>query len=277
MKTYLLTLIAIIMATTSVKAQDPIQVNFESESDLNQWKKLEIDGWSSKIRSLKIKNGNLIFEPTSSGWFEDNYAGFLYQEFEGNFELSTKVKTEGTNNSLPQKPFSLAGLFIRVPREVEASSWERGKENWMFFSIGSATEPGKPQFEIKSTYKSQSTLKIYPAKEGWVQLKIVRVSEIFSLFHKFEGESEWKLLDQFIRPDLPETLQIGITAYADWPSVAEVYPNYEEYNVNGTSEDEGDLVAHFDYVSIESGRVKKELPIANFIGNQILAVLNNDN
>lgn len=250
-------------------AQSTFRDGFENETSLNNWTSLEIDGWKSKIRKIAVANGALTIEPTSSGWFEDNFAGHLYREYTGDFELSTKVKSEGTTANLPQTAFSLAGLFIRVPRAFTADEWERGKENWMFFSIGSATEPGKPQFEIKSTYKSQSTLKIYPAKDKWVELKIVRVSEVFTLMHRFEGE-EWILLDQFIRPDLPETLQLGVTAYADWPSLAEIYPNYEAYNQNGTKLDKGDLIASFDYVEIKPAPIQKELPIANFIGQQVL-------
>ena len=154
------------MTANNLAAQPSFKDTFASNQSLTQWKSLQIDGWSSKIRRLDIENDMLVLEPTSSGWFEDNYAGFLYQEYTGNFELTTKVKAQGTTASLPQTAFSLAGLFIRAPRHVEPGHWERGKENWMFFSIGSATEPGKPQFEIKSTYKSQSTLKIYPGKRS---------------------------------------------------------------------------------------------------------------
>ncbi len=261
------------MVVQNLHAQEVIISNFDDTQDLDQWSQLIIERWTSKIRTLEVKDGQLILEPTSSGWFEDNYAGFLYRTFSGNFELTTKVKVVGTAADLPSTAFSLAGLFIRVPREVEAKSWTRNGENWMFFSIGTATEPGKPQFEIKSTYNSQSTLKIYPAKADWVELKIVRVSEIFTLLYKFKDDS-WKIIDQFIRPDFPETLQLGITAYTDWPSVSEIYPNYEEYNKNGTKVDNGDLRAFYDYISIKKGVVEKKLPIANFIGEEILRGLN---
>lgn len=271
MKTYTL-IFLLIMAQTTIRAQEKIVSNFNSVDEIDQWNVLEIEKWKSKIRTLEVSDGKLIFEPTSSGWFEDNYAGFLYREFTGNFELTTKVKVEGTTSPLPNTLFSLAGLFVRVPREFTADNWVRNGENWMFFSIGSATESGKPQFEIKSTYNSQSTLKIYPAKAEWVELKIVRVSEVFTLLFKFEGE-EWKILDQFIRPDLPNTLQLGVTAYSDWPSVSEIYPNYEDYNKNGTKKDNGDLRAYFEYISIGKGSIVKELPIANFIGEQVLSAI----
>lgn len=265
-------IILLIMAAQNMYAQQVFKDDFGSSQSLTQWEQLSVDGWSSKIRTLEVKNGQLIFEPTSSGWFEDNYAGFLYRSFTGDFELSTRIRVEGTSSPLPKTAFSLAGLFVRAPRKVNVDNWERNKENWMFFSIGSATEPGTPQFEIKSTFNSRSTLKIYPAKAKWVELKIVRVSEVFTLLFKYEGE-EWQILDQFIRPDLPESLQLGITAYADWPSVSEIYPDYETYNKKGTKADRGDLRAYFDYISIEPAKVKKELPIANFIGQQILKSL----
>ncbi|WKN42617.1 DUF1349 domain-containing protein [Tunicatimonas pelagia] len=256
------------MLTEPVNAQT-FRDDFASPNSLNNWQQLEVDGWQSKVRSLEIQNGHLVMEPTSSGWFEDNVAGFLYREYTGNFELTARLKVSGTTTDLPQTAFSLAGLFVRAPHELRADTWQPGQENWMFFSIGSATEPGTPQFEIKSTYQSQSTLKIYPAQDAWVTLKLVRVDEVFTLLHCFDGQ-DWQLLDQFIRPDLPETLQLGITAYADWPSVAEVYPDYAQYNRQGTPQDRGNLVARFDFISISPTPIEKELPIANLIGEQVL-------
>ncbi len=269
MKTTYIAFFISIMALKHISAQKPFIDHFQEPKSLSNWKTLEIEGWTSKIRKLEVKDGNLIFEPTSSGWFEDNYAGLIYRTYSGNFELTAKMKVEGVSSKLPNTTFSLAGLFVRAPRELDPKTWQRNRENWIFFSIGSATAPGQPQFEIKTTYNSQSTLKIYPAKSNWVTLKIVRISEIFTLLYQFEGE-EWKILDHFIRPDLPDTLQIGITAYSDWPSVSKIYPNFEEYNKNGTKKDGGDLRAYFDYISIEPGKLTKELPIANFISQQVL-------
>ncbi len=252
---------------SSVSAQTPktssilVQDKFESEKSLEQWKSLEISGWASKWRTAKISNGNFVIQPKSSGWFEDNYGGFLYHEVTGDFIVSTRIKVEGNGVPTPETSFSLAGLFIRKPRDFSAESWRPGQENWLFFSTGCATESGKPQFEIKSTYQSTSTLKIFPSKQGWMDLRIVRLGEIFSLLYRYDG-AEWTLLDQFIRPDFPMTLQVGITAYADWNSVAAVYPDYASYNKNGAPKDQADLTATFDSFSIRRPNVKKDLPIA---------------
>jgi hypothetical protein len=242
--------------------------NFNNEKSLADWKLLEIENWNSKWRKIEVKNSALIIEPKSSGWFEDNYSGFLYRELTGDFIVTARIKVEGIYSEMPLTAFSLAGLFIRKQREFNAETWRPGQENWLFFSTGSATEAGKPQFEIKTTYQSTSTLKIYPAKTGWVELRIVRLDEIFTLFYKYETTS-WILLDQFIRPDLPLTLQVGITAYSDWPSVSEIYPDYIKYNKEGIKQDKGDLRVFIDWISFRKPKMKKILPIATFSEEQL--------
>ncbi|MBC8082908.1 MAG: hypothetical protein H7Z21_06810 [Hymenobacter sp.] len=237
------------------------QQYFDSEAALASWQQLEIPGWASKWRLLKIHDGQLVLEPKSSGWFEDNYGGLLSRELTGDFIVTTRLKVEGTADALPQTAFSLAGLLVRKPREFRAETWRPGQENWLFFSTGAATEPGTPQFEIKTTYQSTSTLKIFPAQAGWMELRIVRQEEIFSLFYRYDGQP-WQLLDQFIRPDLPATLQVGLTAYADWPSVAEVYPDYLRYNRHGTPTDHADLRATFAWLAYRKPLVDKPLPLA---------------
>jgi len=47
------------------------------------------------------------------------------------------------------------------------------------------------------------------------------------------------------------------------------------YNIKGAPKDNGDLRAYFDYVSVEPTPVKKELPIANWVGEQVLTEVRN--
>ena len=189
-----------------------------------------------------------MLQPRSSGWFEDNTAGHLYQEVTGDFIVTTRIRVEGTQSSVPQRSFSLAGLFIRKPRAITATTWEPNQENWLFFSVGTASPAGQPQFEIKSTYNSLSTLKIFEAQEGWMRLRVARSGELFTLLYQPDSSSEWTVLDQFIRPDLPETLNVGLTAYADWDSMAPDYPNYQQYNEQGASTQNADMVAYVESI-----------------------------
>lgn len=103
-----------------------------------------------------------------------------------------------------------------------------------------------------------------------MNLRIVRLGEIFTLLYKYD-DGEWAMLDQFIRPDFPTTLQVGITAYADWTSVAETYPDYIKYNKIGAPVDKSDLTTRVESFSIRKPEVKKELPIAQPISSTFWA------
>jgi hypothetical protein len=72
-----------------------------------------------------------VLRPKSSGWFEDNTAGHLYREVTGDFIVTTRIKVEGTRVPVPQRSFSLAGLFIRKPHTVTQEGWTPKQENWL--------------------------------------------------------------------------------------------------------------------------------------------------
>ena len=225
-----------------------LSTRFDSPQALTGWQEFQVEGWEPKWETPRVENGLLVLQPYSSGWFEDNTAGHLYQKVTGDFIVTTRIRVEGTQSSVPQRSFSLAGLFIRSPRTITAATWEPNQENWLFFSVGTAFPAGQPQFEIKSTYNSLSTLKISAAQAGWMRLRVARSGELFTLLYQAEDSSEWMVLDQFIRPDLPETLNVGLTAYADWDSVAPDYPNYQQYNEQGASTQNADLVAYVESI-----------------------------
>ena len=71
---------------------------------------------------------------------------------------------------------------------------------------------------------------------------------VFTLLYQAEDDNEWNVLDQFIRPDLPETLNVGLTAYADWDSLIPDYPNYQQYNVQGASSQNADLIVYVESI-----------------------------
>lgn len=243
---------------------------FDGPAALEGWRTHEVDGFSAKWREPRIEDGRLVLEPTSSGWFEDMQAGHLYREVEGNFVVTARMRVEGTDAQLPQTLFSLAGIFIRAPRPgLTAANWEPGQENWLFFSTGTAYPAGTPQFEIKTTYNSLSTLRIHPADaiyEGGVtrdvDLRVARQGELFSLLYRVDGEDEFTLLDQFIRPDLPQVLNVGLTAYADWGSAAPIYPDFARYNTEEPALG-GDLVARVERIDFRRPTVDR-FPVASF-------------
>ena len=236
------------MATNGDDELRSLSTKFDRPESLQGWQELQVEGWVPKWETPKVENGSLVLQPKSSGWFEDNQAGHLYREVTGDFIVTTRIRVEGTQESLPQRSFSLAGLFIREPRTFTRTNWTPKNENWLFFSVGTAFPVGSLQFEMKSTYNSLSTLKIADAPEGWMRLRVARSGELFTLLYQAENSNEWKVIEQFIRPDLPETLNVGLTAYADWDSVAPDYPNYQKYNENGASTQNADLVAYVESI-----------------------------
>ena len=239
-----------------------LSTDFDSADALKSWSEHLPEGFTRKWQEPKIEDGQLVLEPISGGWFEDLHGGHLYKRVDGDFIVTTRINVSGTEADLPQTLFSLAGLFVRAPRNVSAASWAPGRENWLFFSIGTSAPAGDPQFEIKTTTNSLSTLKIFPSPTGWIELRIARHGELFTLLHKAEGAEEWTIIDQMIRPDLPQVLNVGLTAYADWGSVADVYPDMMRVNKEGAPTNNADLIARIDRITFRRPAVGR-IPVAN--------------
>lgn len=246
---------------------DHLSTRFDQPNALQGWRQHQVAGFSQKWAEPTVENGALVLRPTSSGWFEDMQAGHLYREVEGNFIVTARLKVQGTKAALPQRSFSLAGLFVRVPRPgLTAANWAPGKENWMFFSLGTAFPAGTPQFEVKTTHNSLSTLFIsdasnaYTPQAKWVDLRIARQGELFSLLQRVEGAQEFTLVEQFIRPDLPAKLNVGLTAYADWDSAAPIYPDFKKYNTQAPAMN-ADLIAYVERIDFRRPSVER-FPVA---------------
>ncbi|MEO1512390.1 MAG: hypothetical protein AAFU70_09975, partial [Planctomycetota bacterium] len=241
----ILTAALVAASTLSAVAADDLaalSTGFDEPAALDAWTEHAPEGFTPKWQEPRIVDGHLVLEPISGGWFEELHGGHLYRAVEGNFIVTTRINVAGTKAALPQTLFSLAGLFVRAPRSFTAATWAPGRENWLFFSIGTSAPAGTPQFEIKTTMNSLSTLKIHPAPTGWVELRLARHGELFTLLHRADGATDWTVADQMIRPDLPQSLNVGLTAYADWGSVAPIYPDMMRVNTEGTPEDNADLI-----------------------------------
>ncbi len=270
---------AAVFSTSAVARDDltPLSTRFDQVAALSAWTSHQPLGWAPAWRRMEIRDGALEIEPVSGGWFEDYQSGHLYQPVVGNFIVTTRIKVTGTaGRNLPRTSFSLGGLLLRAPRQFNAGNWVPRKEDWLFFSVGSAADVealpdrvqvmGRPQFEIKSTDDSRSTLKISDAPSNHVDLRIARDGSIFTLLYRQVGDSAgWQVLDQFIRSDLPETLWAGITAYSDWDSTASGYPNYEKQNRDGPARDNGDLLARVEWINFRRPQFNLGLPIATLV------------
>ncbi|MEM9043468.1 MAG: hypothetical protein AAGC81_02145 [Pseudomonadota bacterium] len=261
-RTLLTTLVILACGTANADELAEFSTGFDTPDALAGWSEHAPEGFSQKWQEPRVEDGHLVLEPISGGWFEELHGGHLYQRIAGDFIVTTRINVSGTTADLPQTLFSLAGVFIRAPRDFTAATWAPGRENWLFFSIGTSAPAGEPQFEIKTTTNSLSTLKIKPSPTGWVELRVARHGELFTLLHRAEGVDDWTVADQMIRPDLPHVLNVGLTAYADWGSVAPIYPDMMKVNTEGTPENNADLIARIDRIDFRRPAVGR-IAIAN--------------
>jgi hypothetical protein len=260
-------LFACLAAAAQTSPADDLQSlsdEFGDEKSLARWKQFhEAEGWMTMTKTLDVNRssaGNLHFEPTTSGWYEDFHGALLFKEVTGDFLATARLKVSGKTGDLPTALWSLAGLMAREPRPAAATkeAWQPRGENWLFLTTGIAEPAGQPVFETKSTANSRSNLKLRPAKAGWVELGIARVRSAFVLLYRYDGDKQWTIQERFHRRDLGRTLQVGITAYSDWYGAREFHNDPFKFNTTEIKNSRADLVVQVDYVRFR--RLRLQMP-----------------
>jgi hypothetical protein len=251
-------------APTDGVAMQPITSlsdEFDAAASLGRWRSHgAVEGWPEMIRTLGIDDGGVLrLEPTVSGWYADFRAPFLFQEVDGDFVATTRVRARGTGGDLPSVTWSLAGLMVREPRTTTAQTWEPRAENWLFATTWIAGRAGQPVLETKTTVNGRSALNLHPVPAGWMELRIVRVRADFLVFYRADGVAQWTLQERFHRPDLPRTLQVGVNAYSGWDLVPELWNDAAAFNHTVITDRATDLAAEFDYVRFDRPRVPDAL------------------
>jgi len=247
-------------AATAPVADDltPLSDEFDQPRTLAQWKDLAtVEKFPSKAARLDINTtspGQLYIEPYTSTWFEDYRGVFLYKEVTGDYMVTARVRASGKTSDTPASTFSLSGLMSRAPRSVTMDSWTPHGENWLFIATGYGNGGiDGPQFETKTTTNSASDLWLTPSRADWINLRVLRVGEVFLMLYQFTG-GPWTLSRCFDRPDLPQKLQVGVHAYTDWNTITTRYPDDPE-GFNRTMltgpDTHPDLIARDDYVRFQ--------------------------
>lgn len=157
-------------------------------------------------------------------WFHGQSAGFVYKIVYGNFEFISAVESEqasGANAGADiNNDTQLGGLMARDPNDAS--------ENYVFNVVGTRFDVSS--IETKSTTNNNSgTIEPFGIASTRAELRMTREGSIFRMYSRNLGASDWIHRSTFNRPDLPETLQVGLIAYA-----------FESYPV--------DLAVKFDYV-----------------------------
>jgi YVTN family beta-propeller protein len=236
--------------------------------------------------------GHMRMMPYSSSWYQDFTGAYAYKEVSGDFIVTIDLDVlNRAGTGRPNQEFSLTGLMIRTPRGLSNAAptpdpgpgvvlpwpppaegqplhyttpWQPGTENYIFLSYGfgsagltqpDGNNPNRWHYEVKTTTNGVSTL--YPRTHGVPEnepnasLQIARVGSTFLLLRR-HGNGPWIIENRFERPDMPATLQVGITTYTDWNTVSAGW-NFSDptqpFHQNRITNTTGtpDLVADIDF------------------------------
>ena len=246
--------------------------DFDSSSALSAWKHVDVtEGWNAdQLQTFKADAGWLTMIPYTSTWYMDYRGPLVYKEVTGDFIVTTKLQTTNrAGNDAPHSLFSLGGLMIRTPRTDNARTWQGGRENYVFLSLGCADQSGNYQFEVKTTSGGQSDLEKIPAAGGEAYLQIAKIGPNIVCLHKQHGE--WMVHKRYQRPDMPDSLQVGMTVYTDYPSASKL--SAQQHNGTVIKTGNPDLIAKFDYVHFRRPKVPKGMNVAAASDGEILRIL----
>lgn len=199
---------------------------FSDAATLGDWSRVEFaEGWNAThLESIEIVSGALTMVPLTAVWF-DNYRGpMAFKVVDGDFAITTTVTTTGRDGaSIPETPFSLAGLMVRRPRDITPATWTTGGENYVFLSTGFAWGPSEWQYEVKTTIDSDSVFQVSSAPGPTSTLQLVRIGDAMIALRRPAGGS-WAVHERYARADLSGPVQVGMVAYTDWEKCATFSP-----------------------------------------------------
>lgn len=244
------------------------------------WSSDKLESWDIDTS----REGHMRMMPLASSWYQD-YTGVLtFKEITGDFVITTRLNVARRHGQAgrPQSLYSLAGIMIRTPRGISnaapspdpgpdvvlpwpppgagqpghyTTEWQPDTENYIFLSYGYAnnsvsSDANQWQYEVKTTVNGNSTLYPraagVPVGEGNATLQIVRRGQTFLLLRRHGDDGPWIVENRYERPDMPETLQVGITTYTDWSTVSAQDPFHHNRTANPGGNP--DVVADLDYI-----------------------------
>ena len=250
---------------------------FNDSSTIEQWQLVtEVEGWGTQhLETFDIDQstpGALTIEPRTSTWYQDYQGELVFKEIAGDFIVTTHVTITDRDDigvsdadDVPNDSnFSLGGVMLRSPRAITdaATQWTPGGSNFVFLSLGHGYD-GNMSLESKSTHNSVSNLELIPVNATSAELRVERSGDVVTTMYRLEGDVEWQVAANFSRPDMPETLQVGLVGYTDYEKASTFQPFYaNSHTLIDTPENaanssnpglayDPDVQASFDYIRFE--------------------------
>lgn len=264
--------------------------DFEDAVTQSNWQRLyQTEGWAGdQLQTWDVngtQSGRMVMIPHTTVWYQDYRGPMVYKEITGDFVITTEVhitdRDDVGDSDLDDVPngsqYSLGGLMIRTPRDITdpAVDWSPGShqndgtnngENYIFLSLGWGNAGSQFQMETKTTRNSNSSLVLQSmGNNAVIQLQIARIGDSAYTLYQIPGQ-DWVLNSRYHRPDLPETLQVGMVTYTDWTKANDYTPFYQNnntlqpggYDPTPAEAFQPDLVAGYEFVHFD----RPEIPIA---------------
>lgn len=224
---------------------------FGDATTLANWHDVhQTEGWgaaAAQLNELSINGsqpGRMVQQPHSSVWYQNWRGPMRFQNVTGDFVFTTEVHITDRDDIGGSDPddvpgdgqFSLAGAMIRTPRDITnpATDWQPGSmaddgtnngENYVFLSLGYGAGPNEFSLEVKTTRNSNSQLELTPLgpTANTATVQIARIGNSIITLYQLPGQ-DWQVHRRYSRPDMPQTLQVGLVSYTDWQKASDFDP-----------------------------------------------------
>lgn len=264
MRYFLSILFSLGLATAAGQELTSLSDDFSDASSLNNWTFLhDVEKWPNKLNKAEVKDGYLVLEPRTSGWFNDGNAPFVFKNVTGDFDVRARVKASGITSDIPSEQWSLGGLMVRIPRRQTAENWTPNRDTWMFMTTGIAEMTGKPVLETKYTINSRSNLKLRDARADWITLRVVRVGHAFIMLYKYDTDTTWTVHERFYFQQWPPTLQVGFNCYTSSKKVSKQGDEIEFNKLVHDNEGPLDMRLSIDFIQFKK-------PAVSFSGKNMM-------
>ena len=187
----------------------------------------------------------MVQQPNTVVWYQNYRGPMAFQTVTGDFSFTTQIHITDRDdiggsdtNDVPGDSFySLAGAMLRTPRDITdaLTEWTPGSmaddgtnngENYIFLSAGyGAGVPDEFALEVKTTRNSDSQLELTPLgpDTNTVNVQLTRIGDSVIAMYQLPGQ-EWQVHRRYSRPDMPETMQVGLVTYTDWEKANDFDP-----------------------------------------------------
>jgi len=182
-----------------------------SENDLPA--ETSVAGWQYINRNLFVsyeRNDTISIIPSMrSLWEDDETAGMLYKEIEGDFIAETRISLVKSSDGgqVPDRGFQQGGIIVR--------SVNGEKQNYVLLSVGTGGNPNPKLFFKRTTdNKSRTVVSKNDNLSGW--LRIEKAGNKVVAFFKTDNDSDFRKAGEYKLEWLHGKVQLGLTVFASF-------------------------------------------------------------